>query len=283
MSAIARKTILLTGATGGIGAVLARALARQKATVVGVGLSPERLARLQQELNSIGGKGFSIPFNLKNCEDLPALVQQVHALAGPVDILINNAGNEKYRSFSHFSLLEMREILEINLLAALELSRLLLPSWLSHGQGHIVNMASLAAKKGSPYNSVYTASKAGLLLWSDALRQELRGTGVKVSVICPGYVSEVGMFAQTGVPAPKGLGTTTPEALTKRVLRAIERDRREVIVNRDLLTESTIKFLLALGQFCPILGDRAAQSLGVAKLNQMRVPQTVSQETLVRP
>jgi len=122
----------------------------------------------------------------------------------------------------------------------MELTRLLLPEMLEKG-GCIVNIASLAGKKGVAYNSIYSASKAGMIRWSDGLRQELAGTGVSVSVICPGYIGEVGMFASAGVDAPANLGTSAPQEVAEAVLRVITSHRPEIIVNKG-----PIKPLLAL-------------------------------------
>ena len=85
--------------------------------------------------------------------------------------------------------------------------------------------------KGSPYSATYAATKAGLIAWTSGLRTELQGKGVSASVICPGFVSEAGMFAERTQKAPRVLGTSTPEAVVQAVLRAIQRDVGEIIVN----------------------------------------------------
>jgi short-subunit dehydrogenase len=271
MKTIAGKTVLLTGASGGIGVFIARALAREKATVIGVSRSKEGLDKICAEVEALGGKGISIPFDISKVEELSVLVQQINQLAGPIDILINNAAIEKYRPFQHYSLEDIQSILATNLVAAIELSRLVLPTMLRQGSGHIVNIASLAAKKGHPYDSLYSASKAGLLMCSDSVRQELAGTGVEISVICPGYVSQQGMLADTRLPAPSLSGTSTPENVAKSVIKAIKHNQAEVIVNKDPMTESLTRLLFALWQFFPPFGDVVCRWLGVVELNQMRV------------
>ena len=142
---------------------------------------------------------------------------------------------------------------------------------LDRDRGQIGNMASLAGKKGAAYNSIYSASKGGLVMWSDALRQELNGTGVGVTTICPGYVSGLGMTADSGVPIPSLAGVSTPEAVTKATLKAIALDRAEEIINQDLITEITTKLLFALGQFLPRTSDRLYRRLGIAESNQLRI------------
>ncbi len=277
MKTIAGKTVLLTGASGGIGGFIACALAREQATVVGISRSQEGLDKICAEVEAAGGKGISILFDIRKVEQLSVLVQQINQLAGPIDILINNAAIEKYRSFQDYSLEDIQAILATNLVAGMELTRLLLPTMLCQGSGHIVNIGSLAAKKGHPYDSIYSASKAGLLMWSDSVRQELAGTGVEISVISPGYVSQQGMLADTCVPAPILSGTSTPTDVAKAVIKAIKQNKAEVIVNKDQITEAFTTLLLALWQFFPRFGDTVCRWLGVVKLNKMRVDNQMSQ------
>ncbi len=188
MTIITGQTVLLTGASRGIGVFIARALAKEKATIVGVSRLQKGLDQLAAEVKALGGHWLGIRYDLSKLEELPNLVQQINEFARPIDILINNAGVEIYRKFQDYSASELQSVLTINLLSAMELCRLVLPTMLRQRKGHIVNIASLAGKKGLPYNSVYSASKAGLLMWTDALRQELAGTGVGISAICPGYI-----------------------------------------------------------------------------------------------
>lgn len=271
MTAITGKTIVLTGASRGIGASIARVLAKERATVVCISRSESKLAQICAEIDELGGKGISFPFDLSQVEDLSASVEKIEQQVGAIDILINNAGIEIYRNFSEYTLAELQLVLSTNLLAAMELTRLVLPSMRDRRTGHIVNMASTSGKKGAAYNSIYSASKGGLVMWSDALRQELTGTGVSVSTICPGYVGGEGMTADSGVPIPSMAGMSTPEAVTKATLKAIARNQAEVIINQDLITEITTKLLFALGQFSPRTSDRLYRKLGIAQSNRLRI------------
>jgi short-subunit dehydrogenase len=277
MTTLAHKTILLTGASRGIGACVARQLAKQGATVVGVSRSPAELENLCVQVNTLGGKGLGIPFDIGQVEQLPLLLEQVTQQVGTVDILINNAGIELYRALPDYSLAEIQSILAVNLVAAIELTRLLLPSMLKRGRGHVVNMASLAGKTGHPYDSIYSASKAGLLMWNHAIRQELAGTGVRVSAICPGYVSGQGMLADTGIPAPSLAGTSRPETVALAVVKAIEQNQAEVLINQDPMTEFVTRSLLAIEQFFPRLGDVVNQRLGITRLNRLRIDHSLPQ------
>ncbi len=281
MKTIAGKTVLLTGASRGIGVVIARALAIEQATVVGVSRSKSGLDKFCAEVEAAGGKGHVVPFDISNVEELPTLVQQINQLADPIDILINNAAIEKYRAFQDYSLEDLQSVLATNLFAAMELTRLVLPSMVGRGSGHIVNIASLAGKKGVPYNSVYSASKAGLIVWSDAIRQELANTNVGISAICPGYVSQAGMTVDTRVPAPSLGGISTPDDVVNAVLKAIKQNKAEVIVNQSLVTESFTRVLFAIGQLFPGFGDLVYRRVGVVKLNHRRAKDQMCAENIV--
>jgi short-subunit dehydrogenase len=131
-------------------------------------------------------------------------------LQGPIDILINNAGIEWVCEYTKMSAAQIEQMVQTNLIAPLIVSRLVLPEMIARGSGHVVMMSSLGGKKGSPYSATYAATKAGLIEWTSGVREELRGTGVSASVICPGFVSEAGMFAVYGKRAPRLSGESPP-------------------------------------------------------------------------
>jgi short-subunit dehydrogenase len=129
---------------------------------------------------------------------------------------------------------------------------------LEQRRGHVVMMSSLGGKKGSPYSATYAATKAGLIAWASAVREELRGSGVGVSVVSPGFVSEAGMFAVRNRRAPWLLGTSTPEAVARAVVRAIARDVGEIIVN-----PGPIRPMLALDALSPSLATWILRASGL--------------------
>jgi short-subunit dehydrogenase len=272
MTSITGKTIVLTGASRGIGALLATTLAQDKmVTIVGISRSTQALADVGVEVTAAGGRWIGMPFDISQLDQLPRLVERIRSVAGSIDILINNAGIEIYRAFQDYSTADLQAVIGTNLLAAMELSRLILPKMLQQQQGHIVNIASLAAKKGHPYDSIYSASKAGLLMWSDALRQELVGTGVEVSIVCPGYVCDQGLMADTGIPAPKRVGTSTAGQVVQSVIQSIRRNQAEVLINQDWATTLSTQILLLVSQLFPRIGDRLYRALGISRTNQTRI------------
>ncbi|KJH71682.1 SDR family NAD(P)-dependent oxidoreductase [Aliterella atlantica] len=263
MKTIADKLVVLTGASGGIGEFIARALAKEQATVVGISRSPAGLERVGAEVEALGGKWLGIPFNLCELDKLPDLVAQIQQLTGRhIDILINNAAIEKFRPFQTYTLEDTQSILTTNLLSPMELTRLVMPSMLKRGSGHIVNISSGSGKKGAPFNSIYSASKAGLIMWSDAIRQELADTNIGVSVVCPGCTN-AGMYLALGQIAPSAAQITEPTEVADRVLQAIAQNQKEVVIDGF-----NLKFLFAMSQFFPQFGDMVFQKLGVVKTNQ---------------
>ncbi len=276
MKTIANKTVVLTGASGGIGAFVARALAQEGATVVGVSRSQANLEQICTEVETLGGKGISIPFDISRLEKLPVLVEKIEAIAGSVDILINNAAIEKFRPFPNYALEDIQSILTLNLHAPMELTRLLLPSMIERNSGHIVNISSGAGKKGAPFNSVYSASKAGLITWSEGIRHELAKTNIGVSVICPGCTN-AGMFLALDIPAPSGARIAEPSEVADVVIQAIKQNQKEVI-----LDSFAVKVFYALSQLSPDFGDSMIQKSGVVETNQSLAQKQMQLKSLVR-
>jgi short-subunit dehydrogenase len=121
-------------------------------------------------------------------------------------------------------------MLEVNLRAPIALARGLIPGMTRRRRGHLVFVSSLSGKAASPASSLYSATKFGLRGFALAVREDLHGTGVGASVVLPGFIRDAGMYADTGIKLPPGVGTRTPEQLAAAVIGAIERNRAEVTV-----------------------------------------------------
>ena len=262
MTSIAGKTVLLTGASRGIGTFIARALAKEQATVIAVSRSEDKLQEICNEIATLGGRCITVPFDISQVEKLPELVKKANQLAAQIDIVINNAAIEKYRPFQNYTLQDIQSILTTNLISGMELTRLILPSMIARNSGHIVNIASGSGKKGAPYNSIYSASKAGLIMWTDAVRQELAETKVGVSVVCPGYTA-AGMFFAFGQPAPKLARVSQPTEVAAAVIKAIKQNQAEVLLDGPLT-----RLLFSNIQLFPEFGDKVFRWIGVNKLNK---------------
>jgi short-subunit dehydrogenase len=218
---ISGSKALVTGATGGIGAAIARALHAHGAQLVLTGRRIDVLTPLAAELGAQ-----AIPADLAERSDLERLADD----AADVDILVANAGLPGTGLVLDLSQAQIDTMLEVNLNAPIALARALAPGMVSRGRGQIVFMSSLSGKAAAPASSIYSAAKFGLRGFAHGARADLRGTGVGVSVIMPGFVRDAGMFADAGVKLPPGIGTSSPEQVASAVIGAIERDRGEVTV-----------------------------------------------------
>jgi uncharacterized protein len=216
---ISGSSVLLTGASGGLGQAIARTLAGHGAKLLLSGRGGEVLDSLAGELG-----GTALPADLSDAEQTRRLAQE----AGEVDILIANAGLPGSGLLQTYEIEQIGRVLDVNLRAPIVLARELTPGMVVRKRGHVVFMSSLAGKAASPGSSLYNATKFGLRGFSTALRAELRGTGVGVSTILPGFVRDAGMFADAKVSLPPGIGTSTPAEVARAVVRAIEHDRGEV-------------------------------------------------------
>jgi short-subunit dehydrogenase len=215
------RTVLLTGATGGIGGAVARALAARGATVVLTGRRAEPLAALAA---AIGGR--AVAADLVE-PDAPA---RLLADAGDVDVLVANAALPASGELTSFSEEEVDRALAVNLRAPIQLARLLAPAMAERRSGHMVFVSSLSGRTAGPHSSLYSATKFGLRGFSLGLRQDLAEHGVGVSCVFPGFVRDAGMFAESGAALPPGVGTSSPDEVAAGVIRAIERNRGEVDV-----------------------------------------------------
>jgi short-subunit dehydrogenase len=215
------RTALLTGASGGLGQAIARALVRRGASVV---LTARRVDVLEPLAAEIGGR--ALPCDLGDRGSLERLVED----AGPVDVLVANAGVPGSGRIESFTVEEIDRAIDVNLRAPMVLARLLCEGMAERGGGHIVFVSSLNGKAGTARTSVYAATKFGLRGFAQSLREDLRPLGVGVSTVFPGFIRDAGMFHDSGAKLPAYIGTKTPEDVAAAVVSAIERDRSEVAV-----------------------------------------------------
>jgi len=218
----AGKTVLVTGASMGIGAVFARELSRRGARLVLVARSQHKLEELAAEL----------PKSVVVVEDLakPGAAKRVYdavtAQGLEVDVLINNAGFGMHGPFAELALDVQSDAIAVNVAAVVELTHLFLPT-IERRQGGVIQIASTAAYQPVPYMAVYAASKAFVLSFSEALWAEYRPRGVRVLALCPG-ATESGFFARAGEAAALGK-KAAPEAVVRLGLDAFRANRASVV------------------------------------------------------
>ena len=212
---------LVTGATGGLGGAITRALAAKGARLVVTGRRVDVLEPLAGEVG-----GTAIVADLNSAEGIDRLVDA----AGDVDVLVLNAALPGSGAVLDYTPEEIERAVTVNLLAPALLARRIAPAMVERKRGHIVFIGSLSGLAATRGVGIYSMTKFGLRGLTHGLRADLHGTGVGVSIVQPGFVRDAGMFADTGLTPPPGAGTTTPEKVAKGVLRAIERNRAEVNV-----------------------------------------------------
>jgi short-subunit dehydrogenase len=244
---LAGRKALLTGATGGLGRAIAKALA---ARGVALSLSARKQDALEALAAELPGDGHrALPSDLAE----PGAAERLAVEAAGTDLLIANAGLPGAGRMEDFSAEEVKRALRVNLEAPMLLAQALFPAMLEQGEGHLVFVASLSGKAPSPHSSIYNATKFGLRGFALGLRADLAPQGVGVSLVSPGFIREAGMFAESGASAPTGLGTATPEQVARGTVKAIEGDKVEVAV-----APMQQRFLAHFGLVSPGIAVRTA-------------------------
>jgi short-subunit dehydrogenase len=222
---------LVTGASSGIGEAVATRLARERLRVVLVARRAERLEELARRLAQAGGEALPLPADLSQESERERVLAATREACGPPDILINNAGFGWYGYTREMPWALAYEMLATNVAAVVHLTLLALPDMLERGQGHIINVSSVAGSIPSQGIALYSATKAFLDAFTTGLHRELRGSGVHVSALRPGPVRGTGFYdagaaraAGQRIPAER-FGVTT-EAVARAVWSLLERPRR---------------------------------------------------------
>jgi short-subunit dehydrogenase len=257
-------TALVTGASGGIGTQIARALAREGMNVVVSGRREDALASVVDELRAMGVRAEAVPADLFDLTQVEPLIERSAAALGPLDVLINNAGAEYTSAFTSCSREELTSMVDLNLTAPLLLTYRAVPGMLARGRGHVVFISSLAGKIGPAYSEPYAATKAGLIGLTQSLRAEYLQAPVGFSVICPGFVAGEGMYqrmVELGARSNRMLGTTTTEKVADKVVDAIRRDRAEVVESG-----APVRLMLAFAQIAPQFVERVMPRLGATEI-----------------
>ncbi|NDV51707.1 MULTISPECIES: 3-oxoacyl-[acyl-carrier-protein] reductase [Roseobacteraceae] len=179
------KNALITGASGGIGGAIAKALHEAGATV---GLSGTREAPLQELAAELGDRAFVLPCNLSDPEAVAALPKQAADAMGSVDILVNNAGITRDNLFMRMSDDEWQQVLDVNLTATFKLCKGVLRGMMKARWGRIVNISSIVGATGNPGQGNYAAAKAGLVGMTKSLAYEVASRGITANAVAPGFI-----------------------------------------------------------------------------------------------
>ncbi len=193
---------LVTGASSGIGREIARALAEDGARLVLAARREERLREVAEECRSLGAaEAFPVPVDLSRREEAERLASEAERLLGTVDVLVNDAGFSVPGAFVRSPIDRTLDMVRVNVDATVLLARRLLPKMLERDRGGVLTVSSVAGFQAAPYQSAYAGTKAFLLVWSDGLHQEVKGTHVAVTALCPG-VTDTEFFEASGFVNP---------------------------------------------------------------------------------
>jgi short-subunit dehydrogenase len=246
------KTVLLTGASTGLGPYIARRLHREGVRFV---LSARNEAALSKLANELGDSSFVVADLSK-----PGEPERLAREAGAVDVLVSNAGVPATGRLVSYAIDHIDRAIAVNLRAGIILAHELAPAMIERKQGHIVFMASIAGKVPAPGATLYNATKFGIRGFALALREELMGSGVGVSVISPTFVSAAGMWAETGLKANAIAGEVTPEHVAEAVFTAIRKNKAEIDVVRLPLRASLKVLAVAPNLFMAVARSTGANS-----------------------
>jgi short-subunit dehydrogenase len=238
------KTIVLTGASSGIGACLAKELGKQGATVILLARRLNALQDLQKEIQNAGGKAFAYPLDVSHKEDVQACASLLLKQHAPLHILINNAGIMSLAPFEQLPLERHEEIVQTNLLGSLYLTHALLPHFLEQKKGHIVFVASLVGHVNMKNFNTYSATKFALVGLSEGLRAEMHGKGITVQTLCP-------PATQTPLLGSPEVAEKFKAIPVEKVVHCLLRGMRGS--QKDIFCSFDSKALVWIKRFCPAL------------------------------
>jgi short-subunit dehydrogenase len=256
---MSKPVIIITGASSGIGAATARRLAREQVCLTLAARRASRLQELAREIEALGSEALVLPTDVTQRADIDTMVHATMERWGRVDVLFNNAGVSFDEPLVKLEPDKLRAEVAVNLISVIECSQEVLPVMLRQKAGHIINIASIDGLVATPGSSVYCATKFGVFGFSDALRRQLRGSGVHVSAVCPGYTpSEI-------TPRLKAIVDGNPNAVhhpglmpttyvADQIAKLAWKPRRLLVLPRSWSVLVTVAFLF------PGLADRLVSS-----------------------
>jgi NAD(P)-dependent dehydrogenase (short-subunit alcohol dehydrogenase family) len=255
------KVVLVTGASRGIGRAVALAFAREGSKVVLAARSPEPLAAVEREVRDAGAEALAVPTDVTSGAAVDALVAAAVARFGRIDVLVNNAGIGRVGPTDAAGFADdVRDTLQASLFGMIEVTRRVLPLFRKQGAGAVANMSSVMGRKAFARFGSYAVVMHAVSAYSDALRQEVAGDGIRVSVIHPALTATdlIREADAAEMPPPfRHMTPLAPEVVGRAVVRAVHRRQRRVVLPRIANT------LLLAEALSPRLGDLVARALTV--------------------
>jgi uncharacterized protein len=260
MSAWQGRVAIVTGGSSGLGRAIAQTFAERGATVVIAARGAETLAAAAEELRTRGGGVLAIPADIRKAEDVERLMATTVERFGHIDVLVNNAGRSARGAALETTPEEFAELMDLNLIALVRCTRAAMPHLLA-SQGFLINIGSLAGKTAARYMGAYSATKHAVSAYTQQLRLELAGRGVKVLLVSPGPIARDAPRVYSGdkadaLPANARkpgagvkVGLIDSRKLAERIVRACERG------DVDLVVPGRARVVFAIAQLWPKLGD----------------------------
>jgi len=222
MSKLDGRRVLITGGAQGIGFEMAKKFAGRGAEIVIADLNEGKLAEAKAEIEAMGVSAWGFPVDVTNPASIASLRAQIAAEAGPIDVLVNNAGVVFGGPFIETPLDQHFKTYEVNTLGLVAMTHAFLPGLIDRPEAHVVNISSASGFIGLPYGSTYASSKWAVIGFSESIRSELNMLGhkhVHVTIVCPSYIG-TGMFE--GAEAPKTTHLLEPDFVAEKVVHAVE-------------------------------------------------------------
>jgi short-subunit dehydrogenase len=264
------RTALVTGASRGIGPLIARRIASIGGHVVLTGRSAADLEAIASDLAANGADVSFIPGDLTQPGAAESLAETIEDEHGGTDLLVNNAGGDPLREFHTMTIEENLRTLQLNLIAPVTLTHAVLPAMLRRGHGHIVNISAMAGRVSFPFTEVYAAAKDGLIGFTRVLRADYHARGVSASVLILGAIRDAGqgqrMLDESGM---KASGFMAPaEAVARAVVKAVQKDRGELVIQ-----PGPGRLLRAVMDYFPALGPALNRAAGATTTMQKIIEQ----------
>lgn len=248
------KLVLITGASRGIGAATAIALAQRGARVLLLARTQVDLEKIAKQILTQGGEARVYPIDLSESETISHIAQVIKEETGIPDIIINNAGTGKWLFTEETSSSDLVEMMALPYFASFNITRAFLPEMLNRKSGHIVNVTSAAAYRALPGATAYNASCWAIRGFTEALRADLYRTGIHVTLLASGTATTPGFAHYPGVEERmpeivKLVPLLTPERVAHAIVRGIERDQRVVVI------PFLVRLLVVLDHWLPQLTE----------------------------
>lgn len=249
MQKFKNKVVWITGASSGIGEATAYRFAEESATLILTALEADKLEEVKARCIEKGAAAVALyPYDLSNLADLPAWVETVWAHFGTVDIMYNNAGISQRTTTIDTEMSMIQRIMDVDYYAPVMITKILLPKMIAKGGGHLVVTTSIAGRFGFPLRCAYSSAKHALYGFFETVRAEYYDQNIRVTIVCPGrvqtnisfYALDKGGVQHGKLDAGQAAGVT-PEQAACKIVKAIEKEKREVLVGKKELIMVYIK------------------------------------------